>query len=153
MKHPRALAAMAFGLALTATACGSGSSGDAAKPTAAAKTIQVTMADNSYTPSTLTVPSGTKVTFRFTNEGTVAHEALIGTRAQQADHEMEMSGGDGMGNMSGMDHGTGTSEAMTVKPGRTRTLVRTFDSPGTYLIGCHVPGHYAAGMKATVTVT
>lgn len=149
MKHLRAPAAMAVGLALIATACGSGSSGDAAERNAGPQTVEVTMADNSFTPSKVTVPSGTEITFRFINEGAIDHEALIGTETEQADHEMEMSGGRDMGDM---DHGTGTSEALTVQPGGTETIVRTFDSPGTHLIGCHVPGHYDAGMKATVTV-
>ena len=43
--------------------------------------------------------------------------------------------------------------AVEVAPGETATLVYTFDEPGTLLIGCHVPGHYAAGMKGTITVT
>jgi len=31
--------------------------------------------------------------------------------------------------------------------------VYTFKSPGTLLFGCHVAGHYAAGMAGTITVT
>ncbi len=43
--------------------------------------------------------------------------------------------------------------AVDVPPGQTVTLVYTFDQPGTLLYGCHVPGHYAAGMRGTITVT
>ena len=40
-----------------------------------------------------------------------------------------------------------------VKPGETKTLVFTFPQAGPTLAGCHVAGHYASGMKASITVT
>lgn len=46
----------------------------------------------------------------------------------------------------------GPDRMVTVKPGSTRTLVHRFGTDETMLIGCHQPGHYEAGMKATVTV-
>ncbi|MEO6627127.1 MAG: cupredoxin domain-containing protein [Aquihabitans sp.] len=146
MKHHRALGALLVATALGVTACGSGES---ATSPSATKTIDVTMTDNKFTPSSLTVDTGQKVVFRFTNDGKLDHEALIGTKAEQDDHEDEMSGGSAMG---GMDHG-GAAEAITVKPGKTATLTRTFDTAGTMIIGCHVPGHYESGMKATINVT
>ena len=38
-------------------------------------------------------------------------------------------------------------------PGETKTLDYTIVTPGAYKVGCHVNGHYAAGMKAAITVT
>lgn len=146
MKHHRALGALLVVAALGVTACGSGES---ATSPSATKTINVTMTDNKFTPSSLTVEKGQKVVFRFTNDGKVDHEAILGTEAEQVDHEEEMRGGSAMG---GMDHG-GPAEAITVKPGKTATLTRTFDNAGTMTIGCHVAGHYASGMKATINVT
>ena len=32
-------------------------------------------------------------------------------------------------------------------------LTHTFVQPGQTLAGCHVAGHYAVGMKATITVS
>jgi hypothetical protein len=32
-------------------------------------------------------------------------------------------------------------------------LLYTFDQPGTLEYGCHVPGHYPAGMRGTITVS
>lgn len=61
-----------------------------------------------------------------------------------------------MATMTSMDmgHGHGTDEqAITVEPGASGSLTYTFDTPGTYEIGCHQPGHYAAGMTITVIVT
>lgn len=37
--------------------------------------------------------------------------------------------------------------AMTVPAGETHELTRTFTEAGDILMGCHVPGHYAAGMR------
>jgi len=45
-----------------------------------------------------------------------------------------------------------TPYAVDVPAHATVTLVYTFDHEGTLIIGCHVPGHYAAGMRGTITV-
>ena len=112
------------------------------------------MTDNEFTPNSFDVEAGQKVTFEFTNDGTVDHEAILGTEDDQAAHETEMMGeGSGGTGMDGMDHGGPDTEAITVAPGDTGTLTQTFDDPGTVILGCHEPGHYKAGMKATITVT
>lgn len=146
MKHHRALGALIIAVTLGFTACGNGES--ATSPTAT-KTIDVAMTDNEFIPGSFDVTTGQKVVFRFINDGKLDHEALLGTEAEQADHEAEMGGGT---SMKGMVHG-GVAEAVTVKPGETATLTRTFDTVDTMIIGCHEPGHYAAGMKATINVT
>nr|MBA2609447.1 hypothetical protein [Actinomycetota bacterium] len=72
-------------------------------------------------------------------------DAFIGDDSAQADHESSMRDG-------GMHHGSGDSDAITVKPGKTGSLSYTFDKAGETLIGCHETGHFAAGMKIAVTV-
>jgi len=42
--------------------------------------------------------------------------------------------------------------AIGVEPGRTKELTVTFDAAGSMLAGCHVIGHYAAGMQADITI-
>lgn len=155
MKHQRALSALFVAVAVTASACGSG---DAAQPTGAnAKVIEVSMTDNEFTPNVFDIEAGQAITFRFRNDGKVDHEAILGTAAEQADHEAQMAGegaghGSGMDGMDGMDHGDSTGDAITVKPGGSATLTHTFASPGKVLLGCHEPGHYKEGMTATITV-
>lgn len=149
MRHRRALGALMIATALTAAACGSG---EEAKPTTGSKTIEVSMTDNEFTPNSFDVEAGQEVTFRFTNDGSVDHEAIVGDKEEQAAHEAEMSGDSG-GDMEGMDHGGSDTDAITVKPGDTGELTQTFDSTGNVILGCHVPGHYDAGMKATISVT
>jgi uncharacterized cupredoxin-like copper-binding protein len=41
---------------------------------------------------------------------------------------------------------------MTVPAGETATTTYTFADPGELIIGCHLPGHYAYGMRAVVRV-
>ena len=137
-----ALAVLATSLALVAVACGSD---DEDTVTAAPRTIEVEMRDIAFSTTELRVEEGETVTFRFANVGKVAHDAFVGDTAAQQDHEEEMEGdGD-------MHHGD-DDEAVTVEPGESATLTHTFDEAGTIEIGCHQPGHYAAGMKVMVEV-
>ncbi len=139
-------------VALVATACGnsgmnhSGMNMTAPPPSAtAAKTVDVVMKDISFTPSTLSAKQGDTVKFRFTNTGALLHEAVIGNADVQAAAEMAMQ----QGGHQGMD----MTSVVEVKPGATGELTLTFDKTGEVLIGCHQPGHYAGGMRATVTVS
>jgi len=117
--------------------------------------IEVTMRDNRFEPSSISIKEGETVRFRFTNRGELGHEALVGDEDAQVAHSKEMMSGttmmdsDGMGGM----HHDGASDAVTVEPGGTMDLTRTFDKSGDFIIGCHVPGHYESGMKATIEVT
>lgn len=152
MRHARALCALTIATSLAVAGCGSG---EDATPAAGSNTIEVAMTDNEFTPSSFDVQAGQEVTFEFTNDGSVDHEAILGSEAEQADHEAQMMGdGSDRGDMEGMGHGGGSdAEAITVEPGDTVTMTKTFDSAGTVIMGCHVPGHYDAGMKATITVS
>jgi uncharacterized cupredoxin-like copper-binding protein len=122
--------------------CGSsgGKSGDAS-----VRTIDVEMKDIAYVPTSLDVKAGEKVKLVFHNSGLAQHDAFIGDAAAQDAHEKEMRG------MGGMSHDAG-KEGIIVKPGKTDSLISTFDKAAT-LIGCHEAGHYAAGMKIQVNVT
>ena len=117
-----------------------GLSGDVA----AARAVTVEMRDTAFQPSSLKVNRGETVTFRFVNRGQAKHDAFIGDEEAQQQHEMDMHEGD-------MDH-TADEAGITVDPGETGTLTYRFDEGGEVLLGCHQPGHYAAGMVATVAV-
>jgi uncharacterized cupredoxin-like copper-binding protein len=97
-------------------------------------------------PSSINVDAGQPVTFVVTNTGVIPHELTLGDEDVQDEHEQEMLE---MGGMP-MDHDHGN--AITVEPGQTKQLVYTFTEPGTSLAGCHLPGHYPAGMVATITI-
>ena len=77
-------------LALAALLAAGCSNGDNSSASNDAMVIKITMLDNKYEPSEVTVPKGREVTFEFTNKGTVNHEALVGDEQAQMDHAQEM---------------------------------------------------------------
>ncbi|MBI5090507.1 MAG: multicopper oxidase domain-containing protein, partial [Actinobacteria bacterium] len=146
------LLAGAAALATLIAACGGSSpstatanSGDEATP-AGTRTVEVAMEDIKFDQTTLTVKTGETIEFRFVNSGKVAHDAFIGDVAAQMEHDAEMAE---MGDASGHPM---EEAAIVVQPGDSGDLSYTFSEPGMYQVGCHQPGHYAAGMKIDVTV-
>lgn len=108
--------------------------GEAAPPAAAsaaaaggvpATTVNLDMEDIKFVPDSLTIPGNTDVTIHITNKGATAHDFSI--------DELGISTGD-------------------VQPGATID-VKVNAKPGAYTYYCNVPGHEAAGMKGTLTVT
>lgn len=156
----RPLSAAVLSMALLAGACGSGSgrgghslheppvtqAGGVGQAGGASldRVVDMDMVDVAFEPAQVAVSVGSRVKFVFHNRGKVQHEAALGDEAFQTEHETQMR------QMSGMHHG---GDAITVEPGRTGELVRSFASAGRLLIGCHEPGHYAAGMKVVLTAT
>ena len=115
-------------------------------PTAASNRVTVSLTDAMrIEPEQMTVPAGQPITFVVTNTGAVDHEFTVGDEEVQDAHEQEML------DMPGMAHDEDNS--IIVPPGETKELVYTFDAAGSSLAGCHIPGHYPAGMKATITIT
>ncbi len=96
-------------------------------------------------PATFTAKVGVPMRFVVTNSGATDHEFYLGDEAAQMAHEKEMAGMPGMG----QDEPGGVG----LKAGETKTVEYTFRNAGTFLAGCHVNGHYAAGMMAAITVT
>jgi P-type Cu+ transporter len=108
------------------------------------RTIAVTTTDAlRFAPDQISVKAGDTVAFEITSSGVLPHEFFIGTPAEQQAHEAEMASGS-----STMDE----PDAVNVPAGGTARLVYTFEQPGTLEYGCHVPGHYAAGMRGTITI-
>lgn len=124
---------------------GASAAGRPGDPAQASRTIKVTALDTMrFEPGKLVVGSGETVRIEVTNAGKVPHELTIGDRKAQLAHEQMMQ------NMPGMKHDDPGSVALA--PGETRTLVWQFGEPGTVEVGCHVRGHYPAGMVSVVQV-
>src|SRR5207249_6681402 len=112
-----------------------------------ARTITISTTDQlRFAPSVLSVHAGETVAFDISNPSALPHEFTIGDQSVQLQHEQEM----GSGNSMTIGHDAAFS--VDVAAGQTARLVYTFEQPGTLLFGCHVPGHYAAGMFGTITV-
>lgn len=120
--------------------------GEPADPNQADRTVEVTVDDTfHFSPADLTVTAGETITFTVTNIGQLPHEFTLGDAAIQDKHEAEMSD---MGGMSMPDE----PNSIGVATGETKQLSFRFTQAGEVLYGCHVPGHYAAGMKGLITV-
>ena len=65
------------------------------------------------------------------------------------DHDADEAEDGAHGSDGGHDAGI---PSLSLEPGGTGEIVMTFDAGGTTIIGCHVPGHWAAGMRQDVTV-
>lgn len=83
------------------------------------------------------VPAGL-VKYVIVNEGTILHEVVV-EPAGAIDQPLEANGKE--------------AEAEDIEAGQSVTLEWTLDTPGEYQLGCHIPGHYEAGMVATFNVT
>lgn len=111
---------------------------------AATRTIEVVTKDPyRFEPEELEVESGETVTFVVTNEGERTHEFVLGDIEYQDSHGEAMAAG-------AMHH---EGNAVTVEPGATEQLTWTFPEEGEVFYGCHVAGHYDAGMVGAISVS
>jgi uncharacterized cupredoxin-like copper-binding protein len=147
-------------LALTVAACGQETGettdpesttgtefafGSPAGAAVADRVIEIQTTDAlTFEPADITVAPGETVTFRLTNDGSVVHDFTLGDQTTQDEHEAEMT------EMDGMAHDE--PNVVTIPAGETVELAWTFGDEGTVLVGCHQPGHYAAGMTGRITV-
>jgi uncharacterized cupredoxin-like copper-binding protein len=103
--------------------------------------VDVTIHHSRFLPADLDVTAGTTVRFELTNTDPIDHEFIIGNEEVQARHE------------TGTEprHGAVPGE-VSVPAGGAASTTYTFSQPGRLLIGCHLPGHYAYGMRGSVRV-
>lgn len=104
--------------------------------------------DLTFDPKELTVSAGQTVTFRITNTGSIPHEFTLGDEETQDEHEAEMQEMVKSGEMMMHDE----LNAVNLEAGEVKELTWKFTEGGQVLFGCHQPGHYAGGMKGSVTV-
>ena len=105
------------------------------------RTVEVTIHYSRFDPSTLTFEPGTTVRFEVRNTDPIDHEFILGDEEVQAVHERGTES----------HHGARPGE-ISIPAGTTRTTTYTFAEAATLIFGCHLPGHYAFGMRGTVTV-
>lgn len=116
-----------------------------ADPADADRVVEVQMIDPfEFDPAQIQVAAGETITFIVTNTGSLDHEFVIGDEETQDEHEVIMEG-DGMG-------GEDEPNELALAGGESGELTWSFAVAGSLLFGCHVPGHYDAGMVGTLEV-
>ena len=108
----------------------------------AASDIEIPIHYSHYGRGQFSVPAGVPVRIVLKNEDPIDHEWIVGDAAL---HERHRTGTEPV-------HDSRPTE-VTIPAGATRETTVTFDTPGTYLYICHLPGHEAYGMVGTVVVT
>lgn len=134
LKH-RAVAAI--GLASMAAAGLSACAPASAEPA----TIHLDVHYSSFAPTRLEVDAGSTVRFVITNRDPIDHELIIGDQGVQDRHE----------NGTEKKHGEIPGE-ISAPAGETVETTYTFGRPGRLLFGCHLPGHYAYGMRGDIRI-
>lgn len=118
------------------------------------RVVQIDMLDIAFSDEEFEFHEGEVVRFEFENVGEAPHEAVIGDIHVQEEHEQQMAEGGGH-DAEGDDEGGHHGELSTIslEPGESGSFVHEFDEAGELWMGCHVPGHWGAGMRTHITVT
>jgi uncharacterized cupredoxin-like copper-binding protein len=106
------------------------------------RTVAIEIHYSHFSPGVVTVPLGVPIRFVIVNTDPIDHEWIVGDAAVHARHR------------TGTEpiHGSRPTE-VSIPAGSTRETTVRFDTPGTYLYICHLPGHEAYGMVGTLVVT
>jgi uncharacterized cupredoxin-like copper-binding protein len=131
------------------SAAGSGF-GKAGVPANAARTVEIHQLDTlRFDPASVNAKPGETITFKVVNDGKQLHEFVLGDQKFQDAHEKDMADM-GANDMKMSDQ----PNYVDVDPGQTKEVTWTFPSNTAKVIyGCHVPGHFKAGMRGTVSVS
>ena len=103
--------------------------------------LEIVLRNSHFEPTAVRVPLGRQVTVLLRNEDPIDHEWIVGDAAI---HQRHRTGTE--------QHHTGRPTEISVPALETRTTIVTFDTAGTLLFVCHLPGHEAYGMTGTLTV-
>ena len=109
--------------------------------------VSVTLSDFKFESSVTSFKVGVPYHFVLKNVGQVPHEIMIMAPVEETP-DMDMEEMDSMA----LAH----VEADDLPAGASATMDYTFTQaagPGELEFACHVPGHYAAGMKLPITVS
>lgn len=103
----------------------------------ASRTVRVELGEMYVKPSVRTITAG-RVTFAVRNVGEIEHELIVG----KVPLKMEAPGMPAHGGVGMTEHmDAGAREKLSVDL-----------KPGTYVLFCNVPGHYAAGQRTRFKV-
>jgi uncharacterized cupredoxin-like copper-binding protein len=131
---------MALLAAAALTAC------SAATGAPAVRTVAITIHYSQFSPVRLTVAAGETVRFTITNTDPIDHEFILGDQAVQ---DREEAGTD-------LVHDGSVPGMVSAPAGATVSTVVSFPkhpAERSLIYACHLPGHYAYGMRGVLTIT
>jgi uncharacterized cupredoxin-like copper-binding protein len=106
------------------------------------RTIEVVSRYSRFEPAVIEVAPGETVRFVVRNGDPIDHEFILGDAAVQRAHERGTEA----------YHPPRPGE-MSIAPLETGVTTYTFPpAAGTLILGCHLPGHFAYGMRAEVRI-
>jgi uncharacterized cupredoxin-like copper-binding protein len=101
------------------------------------RTVDVTIHFSRFSVASIPVATGETVRFVVHNEDPIDHEFIVGDRYVQLVHE----------NGTEPSHGARPGE-ITIPAGTTAETTYTFPTTPVHIeFACHLPGHYAYGMR------
>ena len=121
-------------LLLSVGACSSAAAGPQ-------RTIRIDIEHSAFSPDSLEIERGTEVTFLIRNSDPIPHEFIVGDERIQDIHEEGTEA----------HHGAKEGE-VSVPAGEVAMTTFTFSETTTLIFGCHLPGHYAYGMRGTIEI-
>jgi uncharacterized cupredoxin-like copper-binding protein len=111
-----------------------------AAATPAERTVHIRIHYSAFSFGHLDVSPGETIRFVVTNADPIDHEFIVGDKAVQVAHELGTEA----------YHPPRPGE-ITIRAGETVETTYTFGDRDL-LFGCHLPGHYAYGMRASIAV-
>lgn len=134
----RALLGLVLAVAATLGACAAEAEGDGGS----VRTVVLDIHHSAFSTSAMTARQGQLVRFVIRNHDPIAHEFIVGDEAVQDRHEHGTEA----------HHGERPGE-VSVPAGATAETTYRFTAAGPLLFGCHLPGHWAYGMRGTIAVS
>jgi uncharacterized cupredoxin-like copper-binding protein len=144
--HPTTWARPGLGLIVAATVV-AGCAASAA-PAGTPRTIEITVDGYHFVPDHFQVRRGESIRFVVTNPDTIGHELYIGTVAEQAARRAaDVAAPSDPASVTHFGYG------IYLPAFADGEFDYSFSADTDLLIGCHLPGHWEAGMVATIDVT
>jgi uncharacterized cupredoxin-like copper-binding protein len=109
------------------------------------QTVVVTMHHSRFQPEVVRVAPGTTVRFLLRNTDPIDHEFILGDDAVQRRHEQGRQ----------REHHGEVPGEVSVAAGSQAATTYTFrqGGPASLQFACHLPGHYAYGMRGVTLVS
>jgi uncharacterized cupredoxin-like copper-binding protein len=105
------------------------------------RTVHIRIHFSHFEPTDIDVEPGQTIRFVVENTDPIDHEFIVGDERVQQAHEAGTEA-----------HHPPRPGEISIAPGETVVTTVTLPLTGNLLFGCHLPGHYAYGMRGTITM-